>query len=126
MALSLFLNLIENSPPRKVEKNVAIENITASINSPTPRQIRNYFKIQNVIPIAAAVMSLSDEMLTAMSFHVVDSNGFETIYESEIRNIFSDLAENFNLNATKLQQLSENIIILSYHLVITWLTYSGF
>jgi hypothetical protein len=37
MALSLFLNLIENSPPRKVEKNVAIENITASINSQAPR-----------------------------------------------------------------------------------------
>jgi hypothetical protein len=56
-------------------------------------------------------MSLSDEMLTAMSFHVVDSNGFETIYESEIRNIFSDLAEHFNLNATKLQQLSVNIFM---------------
>jgi hypothetical protein len=32
----LSLNLIENNPPIKVEKNVAIENITASINSQAP------------------------------------------------------------------------------------------
>jgi uncharacterized tellurite resistance protein B-like protein len=50
-------------------------------------------------------MSLSDEMLTAMSFHVVEGDGFETVSKSEIHNIFSDLAEHFNLNATKLQQL---------------------
>jgi hypothetical protein len=33
----LSLNLIASSPPKKVEKNVAIENITASINAQAPQ-----------------------------------------------------------------------------------------
>ena len=65
--------------------------------------------MQNVILIAAAVMSLSDEMCIAMPFYVVDGDGFETVSKSEIRNSFSDLAEHFNLNATKLQRPLKNI-----------------
>ena len=61
-------------------------------------------------------MSLSDEMFIAMPFHVVDGDGFETVSKSEIRNIFSDLVEHFNLNATELQLPFKNICPFLQHL----------
>jgi len=55
MALSLFLNLIENNPPIKVEKNVAIENITASIK-PSASYFYFLFSIQSQIASPAVTM----------------------------------------------------------------------